>query len=190
MLAGDALILTAVAIAIRMSCVMSKVRGGRLVDEAFTSRADETSILLGLWDANLSEDEHGSRVLVNAAIFLISWNCFVEVSAEDEGGLETSIVPIGPGNSGNAAADAKFAGVVVLVLAKRELARTDEVGGSLAARAPVAFRGGDGEAETAGSSPASAGCFFFFLIGSLRGRGMMEMCANGTEDVLVRHFVC
>ena len=180
---------------------MSKVRGGRLVDEAFTSRAEnfvlillaldfEISILLGLWEANLSEDEHGSRVLVNAAIFLISWNCFVEVSAEDEGGLETSIVPIGPGNSGNAAADAKFAGVVVLVLAKRELARTDEVGGSLAARAPVAFRGGDGEAETAGSSPASAGCFFFFLIGSLRGRGMMEMCANGTEDVLVRHFVC
>ncbi len=167
MLAGDALILTAVAIAIRMSCVMSKVRGGRLVDEAFTSRADETSILLGLWDANLSEDEHGSRVLVNAAIFLISWDCFVEVSAEDEGGSETSIVPIGPGNSGNAAADAKFAGVVVLVLAKRELARTDEVGGSLAARAPVAFGGGDGaEAETAGSSPASAGCFFF-LIGSL-----------------------
>ena len=41
--------------------------------------------------------------------------------------------------------------------------------GSLAARAPVAFGGGDGaEAETAGSSPASAGCFFF-LIGSLRG---------------------
>ena len=38
--------------------------------------------------------------------------------------------------------------------------------GSLA-RAPVAFGGGDGaEAETAGSSPASAGCFFF-LIGSL-----------------------
>ncbi len=180
---------------------MSKVRGGRLVDEAFTSRAEnfvlillaldfEISILLGLWEANLSEDEHGSRVLVNAAIFLISWNCFVEVSAEDEGGSETSIVPIGPGNSGNAAADAKFAGVVVLVLAKRELARTDEVGGSLAARAPVAFRGGDGEAETAGSSPASAGCFFFFLIGSLRGRGMMEMCANGTKDVLVRHFVC
>ena len=66
---------------------------------------------------------------------------------------------------------------------------THEVGGSLAARAPVAFGGGDGEAETAGSSPASAGCFFF-LIGSLRGRGMMEMCANGTEDVLVRHFVC
>ena len=61
--------------------------------------------------------------------------------------------------------------------------------GSLAARAPVAFGGGDGaEAETAGSSPASAGCFFF-LIGSLRG-GMMEMCANDTEDVLVRHFVC
>ena len=60
--------------------------------------------------------------------------------------------------------------------------------GSLAARAPVAFGGGDGEAETAGSSPASAGCFFF-LIGSLRG-GMMEMCANGTKDVLVRHFVC
>jgi len=180
---------------------MSKVRGGRLVDEAFTSRAEnfvlillaldfEISILLGLWEANLSEDEHGSRVLVNAAIFLISWDCFVEDSAEDEGGSETSIVPIGPGNSGNAAADAKFAGVVVLVLAKRELARTDEVGGSLAARAPVAFRGGDGEAETAGSSPASAGCFFFFLIGSLRGRGMMEMCANGTEDVLVRHFVC
>ena len=179
---------------------MSKVRGGRLVDEAFTSRAEnfvlillaldfEISILLGLWEANLSEDEHGSRVLVNAAIFLISWDCFVEDSAEDEGGSETSIVvPIGPGNSGNAAADAKFAGVVVLVLAKRELARTDEVGGSLAARAPVAFGGGDGEAETAGSSPASAGCFFF-LIGSLRG-GMMEMCANGTEDVLVRHFVC
>ena len=39
--------------------------------------------------------------------------------------------------------------------------------GSLAARDPVAFGGGDGaEAETAGSSPASAGCFFF-LIGSL-----------------------
>ena len=178
---------------------MSKVRGGRLVDEAFTSRAEnfvlillaldfEISILLGLWEANLSEDEHGSRVLVNAAIFLISWDCFVEVSAEDEGGSETSIVPIGPGNSGNAAADAKFAGVVVLVLAKRELVRTDEVGGSLAARAPVAFGGGNGEAETAGSSPASAGCFFF-LIGSLRG-GMMEMCANGTEDVLVRRFVC
>lgn len=178
---------------------MSKVRGGRLVDEAFTSRAEnfvlillaldfKISILLGLWEANLSEDEHGSRVLVNAAIFLISWDCFVEVSAEDEGGSETSIVLIGQGNSGNAAADAKFAGAVVLVLAKRELARRDEVGGSLAARAPVAFGGGDGEAETAGSSPASAGCFFF-LIGSLRG-GMMEMCANGTKDVLVRHFVC
>ena len=90
---------------------MSKVQGGRLVDEAFTSRAEnfvlillaldfEISILLGLWEANLSEDEHGSRVLVNAAIFLISWDCFVEVSAEDEGGSETSIVPIGPGNSG------------------------------------------------------------------------------------------
>ena len=50
---------------------MSKVRGGRLVNEAFTSRAEnlvlillaldfEISILLGLWEANLSEDEHGS----------------------------------------------------------------------------------------------------------------------------------
>ena len=79
---------------------MSKVRGGRLVNEAFTSRAVkvvliflaldfEISILLVNWEANLSEDEHGSRVLVNAAIFLISWDCFLEVSAEDEGGAET-----------------------------------------------------------------------------------------------------
>ena len=120
-----------------------------MVDEAFTSRADEISILLGLW------------------------TCFVEVSAEDEGGLETSIVPIGPGNSGNAAADAKFAGVVVLVLAKRELARTDEVGGSLAARAPVAF-GGE-EAKMAAAAPALG---FDFLRG-----GMMEMCANCTSKM-------
>jgi hypothetical protein len=61
------------------------------------------------------------------------------VSAEDEGGSEMSLA-IGPD-----------AGVVVPVLAKRELAQTGAVGSFVGA--PVAFGGRD-KAETAAASPA------------------------------------